>query len=91
MTTDVLTASTLEAERANLADASVEAFAQEFKELADETQVLKSETCGAEGQTFSLFQDATIAADGGQEMDQMITDAFGLARTELSQRSLQET
>merc|ERR1712064_21522 len=43
-------------------EASVKAFAEELKALTDATQVLKSETGGAEGQTYSLFQESSSAA-----------------------------
>ena len=36
-------------------------FANELKALADATQVLQSETCGAEEQTYSLFQECAVA------------------------------
>jgi len=42
-------------------EASVKAFAEELKALADATQVLQSETGGAEGQTYSLFQESSSA------------------------------
>ena len=37
-------------------------FADELKALAGATQVLQSETCGADGQTYSLFQENSSAA-----------------------------
>ena len=37
-------------------EASGRAFADELKALAEATQVLQSETGGADGQTYSLFQ-----------------------------------
>ena len=43
-------------------EASVKAFAEELKALTDATQVLQSETGGAEGQTYSLFQESSSAA-----------------------------
>ena len=43
-------------------EASVKAFAEELKALAEATQVLQSETGGAEGQTYSLLQESSIAA-----------------------------
>jgi len=42
-------------------EASVKAFAEELKALADATHVLQSETGGAEGQTYSLFQESSSA------------------------------
>jgi len=42
-------------------EASVKGFAEELKALADATQVLQSETGGAEGQTYSLFQESSSA------------------------------
>ena len=41
--------------------ASVESFANELKALADATQVLLSETGGADGQTYSSFQESAVA------------------------------
>ena len=43
-------------------EASGRAFADELKALAEATQVLQSETSGAEGQTHSLFQESSSAA-----------------------------
>ena len=43
-------------------EASVTAFAEELKALTDATQVIQSETGGAEGQTYSLFQESSSAA-----------------------------
>ena len=37
-------------------------FAEELKAWAEATQVLQSETGGAEGQTYSLFQESSSAA-----------------------------
>ena len=42
-------------------EASVESLANELKALADATQVLQSETGGADGQTYSLFQESAVA------------------------------
>ena len=41
----------------------MESFANELKALADATQVLLSETGGADGQTCSLFQESVAEAD----------------------------
>ena len=43
-------------------EASGRAFADEWKALAEATQVLQSETGGADGQTYSLFQKSSSAA-----------------------------
>ena len=43
-------------------EASVKVFADELKVLAEATQVLQSETSGADGQTYSLFQESSSAA-----------------------------
>ena len=43
-------------------DTSAKAFAEELMALAEATQVLQSETGGAEGQTYSLFQESSSAA-----------------------------
>ena len=43
-------------------EASRTAFADELKALAEATQVLQSETGGADGQTYSLFQENLSAA-----------------------------
>jgi len=40
-------------------EASVTSFAEELKALTDATQVLQSETGGAEGQTYSMFQESS--------------------------------
>ena len=37
-------------------------FAEELKAWAEATQVLQSETGGAKGQTYSLFQESSSAA-----------------------------
>ena len=37
----------------------MKAFAEELKALAEATQVLQSETGGAEGQMYSLFQESS--------------------------------
>ena len=42
-------------------EASVESFANELKALTEATQFLQSETGGAEGQTYSLFQESSVA------------------------------
>ena len=42
-------------------EASLKAYAEELKALADATQVLHSETDGTEGQTLSLFQESSSA------------------------------
>ena len=42
-------------------EASVKGFAEELKALEDATHVLQSETGGAEGQTYSLFQESSSA------------------------------
>ena len=39
-------------------EASMKAFAEELKALAEPTQVLQSETGGADRQTYSLFQES---------------------------------
>ena len=39
----------------------MESFANELKALADATQVLQSETGGADGQTYSMFQESAVA------------------------------
>ena len=39
----------------------MESFANELKATADATQVLLSETGGADGQTYSLFQESAVA------------------------------
>ena len=43
-------------------EASGRVFADELKALAEATQVLQSETGGADGQTYSLFQENSCAA-----------------------------
>ena len=43
-------------------EASGRAFADELKALAEATEVLQSETGGADGQTYSLFQESSSAA-----------------------------
>ena len=40
----------------------VKAYAEKLKVLADATQMIQSETCGAEGQTDSLFQESSGAS-----------------------------
>ena len=40
----------------------MESFANELKALAEATQVLRSETGGAEVQTYSLFQESAVAS-----------------------------
>ena len=41
-------------------EASVKVFAEELKAWADATQVLQLETDGADGQTYSLFQEKVL-------------------------------
>ena len=43
-------------------EASVKVFSEELKALAEATQVLQSETSGADGQTYSSFQEDSSAA-----------------------------
>ena len=43
-------------------ETSRRAFADELKALAEATQVLQSETSGADGQTYSLLQESSSAA-----------------------------
>ena len=43
-------------------EASVKVFAQELKAWTEATQVLQSETDGADGHTYSLFQENSSAA-----------------------------
>ena len=43
-------------------EASVKVFSEELKALAEATQVLLSETSGADGQTYSSFQEDSSAA-----------------------------
>ena len=43
-------------------EASVKVFSEELKALAEATQVLQSETSGADGQTYPLFQEDSSAA-----------------------------
>ena len=41
----------------SVSEAFVKGFVEEFKEFAGATAVLQSETGGAEGQTYLLFED----------------------------------
>ena len=43
-------------------EASVKVFSEELKALAEATQVLQSETSGADGQPYSLLQESSSAA-----------------------------
>ena len=43
-------------------EASVKVFAEELKAWTEATQVLQSETDGADGHTYSLFQENSSAA-----------------------------
>ena len=43
-------------------EASVKVFSEQLKALAEATQVLQSETSGADGQTYSSFQEDSSAA-----------------------------
>ena len=65
----------------------MKSFAEELKALAEATQVLQSETGGAEGQMYSLFQESSSVGSESSTLlagSEVVTVVRRLAKEEHS-------